>query len=298
MAKTVKIPCRYYQVREMYSGDVTQNIYDLRPWLGDMGARPMEEKCRNANNTFGRLEEQARFNGTEIYALNFMKMEDVSTTYRADIAQPAEHIDINVAANEYIAKNTVCLYDAENGIMMVQGNRGGYNEKSIQSYINSFIEGDSQCILLPIFDNINLMNESAEYLKLDIRLANYRTFEPTQGTAFESILDGMNRMEGINAHLEISLGRVRDVSLNSEQVRRTIGDLINNRANVTSAQIRLSDDQVSGVFDLFDNLCKDEISCAVNAQNGGIPFDRLASRLNDKYVYEHARERVLRALEQ
>lgn len=298
MAKTVKIPCRYYQVREMFSGDVTQNIYDLRPWLGEMGGRQIEEKCRNANNTLGRLEEQVRFDGTEIYALNFMKMDDISTTYRVNVVHPAEHIDINVAANEYIAKNTVCLYDAENGIMMVQGNRGGYNEKSIQSYINSFIDGDQQCILLPIFDNINLMNENAEYLKLDIRLANYRTFEPTQGTAFESILDGMNRMDGVNAHLEISLGRIRDASLNSEQVRRTIGDLINNRANVTSAQIRLSDDQVSGVFDLFDNLCKDDISCTVNEQNGGIPFEFLATRLRDKYVYEHARERVLHALEQ
>lgn len=49
-------------------------------------------------------------------------------------------MDIDVESNEHIAKNTVVLYDAENGIVMIQSNRGSYTEKSIQGYINSFLK--------------------------------------------------------------------------------------------------------------------------------------------------------------
>ena len=133
-------------------------------------------------------------------------------------------------------------------------------------------------------------------MKLDVRLANFRQFVPTPNSSFEHIIEGMNRIEGVNAHIEISLGQNRNARLNSDEVRVAIADLVNNRACVPSAKIKLSDDLVTGVYDLFDNLCNDTIDCLVD-ENGGIPFARLAHRMNDKYIYEHARERVLRVLE-
>lgn len=295
MGKKVKVKCRYYQVREQRNGEATDNLYDLRPWLEEMARKTFVEKCKEANGIKGRLEDVACIDGTEIYALNFMRLDEVSTSYKVKIANPAEHIDIDVNADEYIAKNTVCLYDADNGILMIQCNRGSYSEKSIQSYINQFYEMPV-CCLLPIFESINFAGECTEYMKLDIRLANFRQFVPTPDSSFERIIDGMNRIEGVNAHIEISLGQNRNARLNSDEVRVAIADLVNNKACVPSAKIKLSDDQVSGVYDLFDNLCNDMIECLVD-ENGGIPFNRLAHRMNDKYIYEHTRERVVGALE-
>ena len=57
-------------------------------------------------------------------------------------------------------------------------------------------------------------------MKLDVRLANIRNFVPTENTSFEKIVDGINRVEGLNAHIEISLGNARNARLNDGEVRR------------------------------------------------------------------------------
>lgn len=135
-----------------------------------------------------------------------------------------------------------------------------------------------------------------DYMKLDVRLANIRQFDATNNSSFEYFIDGINRVEGLNAHIEIGLGYNRGARLNQDEVRIAIADLVNNRGCVTSAKIRLSDEQKTGVYDLFDNLCNDTIVCSVNDKTGGIPFETLAERMCDKYIYEHSREKVLAAL--
>lgn len=295
MARNVDIVCKYFQVRERVNGEITNNTYDLRAWMLNVNQMNLENRCKDVNGVKGRLENLA-FVNEEVYALNFMRMEDMSTSYILNMHDPAEHVDIDIAGDEYIAKNTVCIYEPESGIIMVQSNRGGYSEKSIESYINQFYD-EPVCTIVPIFENINMLADNAEYLKLDLRLANIRSFTPTENTSFEKIIDGINRVEGINAHLEISLGRAKNVSLNAGEVRNTLIDLYNNRGCVSSAKITMSDDQISGVYELFDNLSKDKIRCTID-ENGGISFRRLYNRMYDKYIIEHARERVFRAIMQ
>ena len=86
-----------------------------------MGSLELPDRYKEVNGISGRLEEITQIEGTNIYALNFMRMDDVSTSYKLTKNTPAEHVDIEVG--EYIAKNTVCLYDPENGIMMIQGKK-------------------------------------------------------------------------------------------------------------------------------------------------------------------------------
>lgn len=292
MSKTVKIKCRYYQVRELDNGDITPKIYDLRPWIANIATKGYEERCKEENTVKGRVEDIAQLGDSEIYGLNFMRMDEVSTSYILKETDPAEHIDLE--DGEYIAKNTVCLYDAEAGIIMIQRNKGGYNEKTIQSYVNMFLQ-NQQCCLVPILEEVNFTKQDAEYLKLDVRLANFKEFEPAAGSAMEQILGGMNRLDGINAHVELSLGSFKNARLNAPEVRSVIADLTNNRGCVSSAKIKLSDDQVSGVYDLFDNLCEDEIECAIN-QKGGIAFKDLAHNMNNVYILNGAKRRVLNAI--
>lgn len=295
MARNVEIICKYYQVRERANGEITENTFDLREWMLHVNQLDFQRKYKEANGVKGRLENLALVSREEeIYAFNFMRMEDVSTSYVLNINNPAEHVDIDIAADEYIARNTVCLYDPENGIIMIQCNRGSYSEKSIESYINEFYD-EPVCTIVPIFENIDMLADSAEYMKLDVRLANIRNFVPTENTSFEKIVDGINRVEGLNAHIEISLGNARNARLNDGEVRRTLTDLYNNRGCVTSAKIKMSDDQISGIYDLFDNLSRDTIKCVVD-ENGGISFERMYGRMYDKYILEYAKTRVLRAV--
>lgn len=294
MTTNVKITCKYYQVREYKGNDITERKYDLIPWLNHINALSLQDRYKEANGIAGRLEEIASLETPNIYALNFMRTDNVSTSYRVRKDKPAEHIDIEVG--EYMAKNTVCLYDSENKIMMIQSNRGGYAESSISSYINSFWD-EQRCALVPIKEDINLTGDSAEYIKLDVRLANIKEYRPARGSFFEGVIDGMNKIEGANAHVEISLGKNRKARLNKSEMRTTIADLYNNAGCVSSAKVKFTDDRVTGLFDLFDNLCKDDITMVINEEDKGcVKFEKLANRMNTTYSFENAKERVLSAL--
>lgn len=294
MATNVKITCKYYQVREYKDNDITENTYNLLPWLKNINKMSLQERYKEENGIAGRLEEIVILETPNMYALNFMRTDNVSTTYRVRKDKPAEHIDIEVG--EYIAKNTVCLYDCENHIMMIQSNRGGYAEASIASYINSFWD-EQKCALVPIKENVNLTGNKAEYMKLDVRLANIKEYRPAKGSFFEGFIAGMNKVEGAVAHVEISLGKNRKARLNRDEMKATIADLYNNAGCVSSAKVKLTDDKVTGLYDLFDNFCKVDITMAISEEDKGcVKFDKLANRMNDVYSFENAKNRVLDAI--
>lgn len=294
MATNVKITCKYYRVMEIVNNDITESTFNLIHWLNDVNILSLEDRYKEVNGISGRLEEITNIDNAGVYALNFMRTDSVSTSYKVKKDQPAEHIDIDI--DEYIAKNTVCLYDSQNEIMMIQCNRGGYADSSIDSYINDYFER-RKCVLAPIVNNINFLGDRSEYAKLDVRFGNIREYRPLRGSLFEYIIDGMNKVEGVNAHIEISMGRNRLARLNKEEMRSAITDLYENRGCVTSAKVKLSDDQVTGTYDLFDNLCKDDITVSINASDkGGIKFDKLARKMYLVYTNGGGRRRVLNAI--
>ena len=294
MATTVKIICKYYQLREFKDNDITQNTYSLIPWLNNINSLSFEERFANINNVEGRLEEISKMGESDVYALNFMRTDNVSTSYKVKRNSPAEHIDIEVG--EYIAKNTVCIYDSINDIMMIQSNRGGYADASIENYINNFL-GEKRCILLPIRERIDITNEKNEYMKIDVRFANIREYQPTSGSCFEEIIAGANRTDGTSAHIEISLGNRRKSRLNKNEIRKSIEDIHQNMGCISSAKIKFSDDQVSGIYDLFDNMCKDDVLVSISEEDKGcIKFETLANKMLLKYTIGAARERVKKSI--
>lgn len=295
MSTNVNITCKYYRVMEIVGSDITENTFSLIRWLNNVNVLQLEDRYKEINGISGRLEEIINIEDSGIYALDFMRTDSVSTSYKVKKDQPAKHIDIDI--DEYIAKNTVCLYDSQNDIMMIQCNRGGYADSSIDSYINDYFER-RKCILVPIVNNIDFLRDRSEYRKLDVRLGNIREYRPLRGSMFENIIDGMNKVEGVNAHIEISMGKNRLARLNKGEMRNAITDLYENRGCVTSAKVKLLDDQVTGMYDLFDNLCKDDIAILINVTDkGGIKFDKLAREMYLVYTNGGGRRRVLNAIE-
>lgn len=223
-----------------------------------------------------------------------MRTDSVSTSYKVKKDTPAKHIDIE--ADEYIAKNTVCIYDADMNIIMIQNNRGSYTDTSIEKYINSFM-AEKQCSLLAVLEKRDIKDPKTEYMKIDVRFANINDYRPVSGSCFEEIIMGMNKTGGTTAHVEVSLGKNRNSRLNREEVRKTIDDIHHNLGCVSSAKIKFSDDQYSGIYDLFDNLCKDEIILNINESDKGcIKFDNLANKMYTKYQDEDSKKRVLNAI--
>lgn len=299
MSRTVDVKCMYFQVRMKRDGVIENQTFDLRDWINMIIDIELEDRCKNVDGIKGRLEEVVQtVNG--YYALNFMRMDDYSSSYILTQDGAAEHIDIDPANGEYIAKNTVALYDVNNSVLMIQSNRGSYGAAAIQSYINSFYEGDAcQCALLAVHERIDYFADRYDYTKIDLRLANLRDFHANESTTFEKVVDACNEVEGVTMHLEIGLGREHNNMLDKDEVQCIMRDITReeNRHCVSGAKIKMSDDNKSKIYDLLDNLCNDMVKCLVGA-NGGITFDYMAQRMEDTYdnANNGSRTRVAHAI--
>lgn len=281
--KRVTIKYQYYQLCTFDGSEYTENLYDFIEWLGRVGELPLQEKVHEVSGIEGRLENAIPVLGDTLYALNFMRLDILSNTYILEKDSEARHIDLG--ENEYIGKNTVVLYDPKYSIAMVQCNRGSYGVSGLQSYINSFNEGMNLCYFRPISNEMTdeyLMNTHA--LKVDIRFANTRQFNPGKSRFFNRIIDACNELECYTAHLECGLGYNRGHELEKDTIVEIVNELRDpiNREAISSARLTLSDDQKSSIFDLFDNIYTDKIDFVIPAR-GELSFDYMINYMIDKY---------------
>ena len=221
-----------------------------------------------------------------------MRLDVLSNTYILGRDTEARHVDLE--ENEYIGKNTVVLYDPKNSIAMVQCNRGSYGIYGLQNYINSFNEGMELCYFRPINDEMReeyLKSTSA--LKIDIRFANTRQFNPGNSRVFNKVIDACNEIECYTAHLECGLGYHRGNELEKETITEMVRELRKpeNRNAISAARITLSDDQKSSIFDLFDNIYSDKINFEVPAR-GELGFEFMVNKMVEKYEEAGSRARI------
>lgn len=290
--KRVTIKYQYYQLCTFNGDKYTEDLYDLVEWLGRVGGLSLEEKVHEVSGIEGRLETAIPVFNDEFFALNFMRLDILSNTYILGKDTEARHIDLE--ENEYIGKNTVMLYDPKYSIAMVQCNRGSYGIYGLQKYINSFNSGMNLCYFRPINNDVtDEYLKSTPALKIDVRFANTRQFNPGNSRVFNKIIDACNEIECYTAHLECGLGYNRGNELEKETVTEMVKELRKpeNREAVSSARITLSDDQKSSIFDLFDNICSDKINFEVPAR-GELGFKFMVGKMIEKYNEKGSRARI------
>ena len=192
--KRVTIKYQYYQLCTFNGDKYTEDLYDLVEWLGRVGGLSLEEKVHEVSGIEGRLETAIPVFNDKFFALNFMRLDILSNTYILGKDTEARHIDLE--ENEYIGKNTVMLYDPKYSIAMVQCNRGSYGIYGLQKYINSFNSGMNLCYFRPINNDVtDEYLKSTPALKIDVRFANTRQFNPGNSRVFNKIIDACNEIE-------------------------------------------------------------------------------------------------------
>ena len=282
--KRVAIKYQYFQLCTIRGEDTTDVPFDLRPWIEQMIDIGLEDRTKEINEIYGRLEDIALVKN-EFYVLNFMRMDVVSNTYILAPDTRARHVDLE--ENEYIGKNTVLLYDPRFHTVMVQCNRGSYGSFALQNYINSFVIDGNLCYFRPIeydFGKVDLRDK--RILKLDVRFANTRNLVFQDGAAFERIIDACNQTECRTVHLELGLGR--SYSKTDELEPETIQGIIReirreeNRGDVSSAYVTLNDDQKPEVFNLLQNILNDKINYVVPPR-GELAFNLMSNKMAEKY---------------
>lgn len=295
-SKYVSVNFLYYQLWTVGQGE--DGLYDLTDWLNMINNLDYAERVKTVNDITGRVEDIAGLAvDNEIYALNMMRMEEVSDTYVLTEDAEAKHVDLD--ENEYIGRNTVFLYDNRRKIVMVQCNRGGYGVSGIESYINSFYEDGPHCHFRPIENRFVLNNNpNRHYFKLDVRFANVREFRAHNSIEFERIINAFNQADCLTAHIEMGVGYNynRENELSGEAIQNAIMDIMdeNNRTCISSARVTLTDDQKSEIFNLFDNIMMDKISFTIPPR-GELGFEVMANRMYE--IYEDAtRARIYNVL--
>ena len=296
--KRVSIKYQYYQLCTITGDEATEHLFDLESWIEKVYDLSLEERIKEISDISGRLEDIALVHNEEFYVLNFMRLDVVSNTYI--LAADTRARDVDLGENEYIGKNTVVLYDPRYNVAMVQCNRGSYGVAALQSYINSYSDGENLCYFRPIdFDYGTVSTKNVQFLKLDVRFANTRNLMCQDSAAFERILKLCNQVGCRTAHLEFGLGYNygRQDELEADTIQGIIKEIRNgeNRGLVSSAKVTISDDQKSEVFDLLQNILNDKINYTVPPR-GELSFSTLSERMADKYSEGGTRARVANLL--
>lgn len=281
MSRRVKITCKYYWVKkysEIGNGK-DEELFDLLEWLEKIKDMDLSQKVKPIGTEKGRLDIcKSR---DDYFALNFIKMEEYSSMYIVGHEKNARHVDISVENDEYIGKNTVALYDSKRAIMMVMSNRGGFSPNTITSYINSFYD-EPVCVLEPIKENKNYYNPHSKYGKITIKISSVNDFISSKGAPYEEALRAAAQMDSETFSFEFNVGRKKNKYLDADVVRTIISDAFNNMGAVSIAQVRMTDEEGTALYNLFENVMCSTLSMKSD-EKGEIAFEEIASNMIEEY---------------
>lgn len=282
MARRVKITCRFFRVKKYTegAGSKKDELFDLRDWLYKIKDFELKEKVKPIGQEKGRLD--ACKHQEDFFAFNFIKMEEYSSMYIVGEGKTARHVDISVEDDEYIGKNTVALYDARKGIIMVMNNRGGFSANTITSYINSFYD-EPVCVLEPIRENKNYNSPHSKYGKITIKISSVKDFEPSVGVPYEQALRAAEEMNAETFSFEFNVGRKKNTYLDANVVRTIISDAFSNMGAVSIAQVRMTDEEGTALYNLFENVMCNVFTMRSD-EKGEISFELIAKKMIDEYL--------------
>lgn len=290
----IAIKYRFFEVCRLDADSKEEELFDLSDWGKRVNTCTLEGKLKTANGIKGRLENRIFVGNNQYEAYNFMRLDEISNTYKVREGGAAVHIDLD--DDEYIGKNTVVLYDPKKHIAMVQCNRGSYGVEGIVSYINQFTPLDRSCYFRPIFNNFTAGKNAEKITKLNIRFANTRSFTAYNSKCLERIVEACNEMESLVANISIGVGYARNRTLDAKTVSDAVLDLRDekNRDSVGSASIVLNDDTRSSIYDLFENIDHELITFIIPPR-GELSFEEMADAMAYRYENE-SKARILNNL--
>ncbi len=275
MSRKVNIKCLYFRVLEYNENTMKDKVlYDLQKWFYAIKNFSYDEKTINlGDGAKGRLD-RIKVDG-DYYALNFVRMEEYSSTYIVSHDKEARHVDIAVDDNEYIGKNTVAVYNSQNSELMLMSHRGGFSAHTLTTYINSFFE-NPVCILEPIKKNIDFMNPHARFGKIQIKIKSVKNFIPSKGAVYENVLQVAENMDAETFSFEYSVGRKRNQYLDANVVRTIISDAFSNLGVISIAKVKMTDEVGTALYSLFENMKHIFLEFETDIR-GEVSFEKIAT---------------------
>lgn len=195
----------------------------------------------------------------------FTKLNDKNIPKKS-FADKRESLELEINSDEYIGTDVHTIYDTHNNALMVQSSRESLSVSGISYYIREFarklgiIASNDDVEILPIYDTKS-PNKECSISKIDVKFANIEKIHSPKNANINQILKTMTAFDGLTGSVCISVGRQRKHSLSNSEVLNFLSELKiiknKNKECVPSAKISYSENDLTFVYDLFDDILND-----------------------------------------
>ena len=128
----------------------------------------------------------------------------------------------------------------------------------------------------------NYSNPYNKYGKITIKISSVNEFVSRKGAPYEQALAAAAEMGAETCSFEFNVGRKKNKYLDANMVRTIISDAFNNMGAVSIAQVRMTDEEGTALYNLFENVMNNIISMDAD-EKGEIPFEKIADKMIQEY---------------
>lgn len=296
-----KIRLEYYEVvcrKISDKSSLPDRAFDLSLWLEKAGNMPLSERMYDFHEEKARLDKCSFDKDSGIWCLSFLRLRE--TNIPSIAKEETEARPIPLEEDEFIGEEACALYDSKTRILTLQRNIHSLGPTGVESYLNSIWSGSEEMIYLrPIcpVDILDRIDTATEFRNISIRFADIPKSKGSwskKDTPLKKVYDSIGVYEGINARIEITMGYERDKALNSETVKDTISEILDNRDAFSKAQIGFKEGNAPvEVLDLFEKKLHDFLSIDLE-KRASIDYDVLIDRMIE--IYTKSKERILQSM--
>lgn len=270
--------------------------WDLEAWLDIVDRKDLSMKAIDLGDTKARLEKVEYFSTNNVWVLRFMKLREDNIPSIVKENEEAEGIPLG--DDEYIGEDLYMLYDAENGVGMVQVNRFSLGLKRVEDFLTEIWDYENERIRLrAIMEDFDLdrIRGRRKYRSIEVKFANISNQLDKEGNSLGTIMNSFRRLSGVSGSIKISLGRTKYPTLNIDEVQNLIQESLED-TSVVGLKVKVKDDDSRPVeeIDLFDNICSSIITFNL-AKKTVLNYDYAALKMQESYMAK--RDIILRLLD-
>lgn len=269
--------------------------WDLEAWLDIVDKKDLAMKAIDLGDIKARLEKVKYFETNNVWVLRFMKLREDNIP--SIVKENKEAKGIPLADDEYIGEDLYLLYDAENGVGMVQVNRFSLGLKRVEEFLTQIWSHDGERIRLkPIIEDFDLekVRGRRKYRSIEVKFANISNQLDEDGNSLGTIMNSFRRLSGVSGNIKIGLGNTKYPTLDIDEVQNLIHDSLED-ASVVGLKVKVKDDDTRPVeeIDLFDNICSSIITFHL-AKKTVLNYEYASLKMRENYMAK--KDNILRLL--
>lgn len=285
--------CEYYQIVENQPNG-REPLFDLERWIDNIETKSYRKNCRDYKEDRMRIEEIYFHETYKMWFLRFMRIRSNDNPSLCSEEEASEFMELG---DKYVSEDVTCLYDSENGVIMIQKNSHSISPSGIEMYLNQTWEGDETIVFRKVVDKTAFQKarRADKCRKISVRFADVQNvandsllnkFTSTIGNAIKS----MNNYKFPYCELTFSVGRGSG-DLGTDMLTPILKDIEDYPELFDKAcvQILEENERKSEFIDLFTDSAKDIITVNIE-RNNPIRFDAMMDHLANKYCSGEGRE--------